>query len=533
MSNSRVSSSPVGQALPWLIAALLVLSGSGLIAIWLNATAAAADRDTLRRGADAVQSTVEEQIRILKLAGTGTQSLAGQPIENIDLEAVVRDIDISVLRSLLAVVSYPVDGNGAGPGTYLLDIESGINASDFTIPEITLSLDEVEVLQEEGEVFFSQPVPSVEGDRIDYIVAIPVERDTGYQLIGVAFRPDRMVTSAIEAAGEGQYAVDVVDLRYGAEVVLSMGTAASDMTARRVPDGVKTALELVVRPGEDFPFTQSPWLIAAVLFVGFVISILILWIGKMSRARSESLADQLQLARELNESKDRFLATVSHELRTPLTVVLGVAAEIGPNWESFTETDRQELMTMMTEQAVEAANIVEDLLVAARSDPSQLRLAMENTRLRAHVDYALGSLTDEGRSRVECNIEDLPIYADTTRLRQILRNLLENAVRYGGEHILVGAEVSGSHLVVVVSDDGSNLSAHELERIFEPYEQTDAVVSEAPAGVGIGLYVSRLLARLMGGDLDCVAADGWTKFRLQMRIADDVAATHRQLAKVG
>ena len=84
----------------------------------------------------------------------------------------------------------------------------------------------------------------------------------------------------------------------------------------------------------------------------------------MAKARSESLAERLRLAQDLNESKDRFLATVSHELRTPLTVVLGVAAEIGPNWEQYADSERTELMTMMIEQAVEAANIVEDLLVA-------------------------------------------------------------------------------------------------------------------------------------------------------------------------
>lgn len=528
-----MNSNPVGQALPWFVAAFIVLSASGLIAAWLNATAVTADRDTLSRGADAVQSTVEEQIRILQLAGTGTQSLAGQSIDDVNLQAIVDEIDISVLSSLLAVVSYPVDENGAGPGTDLLPISSRLAALDFAIPEIELTLAEFEEFQQTGDVFFSQPIQSADGDRIDYIVAMPVEGETGRQLIGVAFRPDRMLGSAIEAAGEGQYTVDVVDLRYDEQVVLSMGERASDMSARRVPDGVKTALELVVYPGEDFPFAQSPWIVATVIFGGFVIALLVLWMGKLSRARAESLAEQLRLAQELNESKDRFLATVSHELRTPLTVVLGVAAEIGPNWEHFTEIDRQELMTMMTEQAVEAANIVEDLLVAARSDPSQLRLAMENTMLRPHVDYALGSLADEGRSRVVCHTEDRPVYADTTRLRQILRNLLENAVRYGGLHIRVDSTVSGSQLMVVVADDGTNISDGDLERIFEPYEQTGAVVGEAPSGVGIGLYVSRLLARLMGGDLDCVRSDGWTQFRLRMPLARDETGTVRELAKTG
>jgi signal transduction histidine kinase len=186
----------------------------------------------------------------------------------------------------------------------------------------------------------------------------------------------------------------------------------------------------------------------------------------------------------------------------------------------------------MTEQAVEAANIVEDLLVAARSDPSRLRLAMENTRLQAHVEYAIGSLADEGRYRVVSRAADLPAFADTTRLRQILRNLLENAVRYGGNTITVDADLDGRRLTVVVADDG-NLAAEDLERIFEPYEQTEDVASRSPSGVGIGLYVSRLLARLMGGDLDCVREEGWTKFRLQLSVGADGADVEQVLALIG
>ncbi len=502
MFRPRVTSSSVGQTLPWLVAALLVVLGSGLVAVWLNATALKSDRDTLSRGAHAIQSNVEEQIRILQLAGTGTQSLAGQPIDEIDLMAVVNEIDISVLTSLLAVVTYPVDASGAGKGAPLLDVGSPLLSSvNFEIPDIKISLGEFRELQEAGDVFFSQPLVADDSGRLDYIVAMPIDGDAGPQLIGVAFRPDRMLSSAVEAAGEGQYAVDVIDVRFGNELVLSMGEPASELEEIRSPDGTKRALELVVRPGEDFHFAQSPWIVILVLATGIVVALLLVWMGRMAKARSEGLAERLRLAQDLNESKDRFLATVSHELRTPLTVVLGVASELGPRWNDFDEQERQDVMLMMTEQAVEAANIVEDLLVAARSDPSRLRLAMESTRLQAHVEYAIGSLADEGRHRVVSRAADLPAYAETTRLRQILRNLLENAVRYGGGTITVDAGLDGSWLTVVVADDG-NLAAEDHERIFEPYEQTEDVASRSPSGVGIGLYVSRLLARLMGGDLD-------------------------------
>ena len=276
----------------------------------------------------------------------------------------------------------------------------------------------------------------------------------------------------------------------------------------------------MVRPGEDFAFAASPWITTVVVGTGIVIALLLVWMGQMARARADELAERLRLANELNESKDRFLAAVSHELRTPLTVVLGVAEEIGPNWHRFDDTDRQELMTMMTEQAAEAANIVEDLLVAARSDPTRLRLAMENTRLQSHVEYALASLPDEGRRRVTTFTHDHPVFADTTRLRQILRNLLENAVRYGGDEITVECELNDNRLQVFVSDNGNNVAADDINRIFEPYEQSAEATAESPSGVGIGLYVSRLLARLMNGDLECVRENGLTRFRLTLAITE-------------
>jgi signal transduction histidine kinase len=526
--NSRLTTSSVGQKLPWLVAALLVVMGSGVVAVWLNATAMQSDRDTLSRGADAIESNVEEQLRILELAGIGTRSLSGQEFDQLDVQALVRQINFTVLTSLLGVVSYPVDENGSRVGQFLsLGV---VQLPNFEPPEIVLSREEIARLYDSQQLYFSEPFASAGSDLRNYVATLAVDvQDRGIQLVGVAFRPDRMLDLAVQAVGADQYAAEVVDPRYDNVVVAAIGEAARSLEEVRVPDSVPNAFELVVKPGPDFPFAQSWWIVVLVVATGVVIATLLVWMGRMAESRSKGLAESLRLAQELNESKDRFLATVSHELRTPLTVVLGVASEIGPRWDQFDDEERQDLMMMLAEQAVEAANIVEDLLVAARSDPSQLRLAMEQTHLRSHVEYAIGSLPDEGRRKVVHRAEDIPVYADTTRLRQILRNLLENAVRYGGDEITVDAGRDGAQVTVVVSDNGVKLSENDLERIFEPYEQTDDVAVQALSGVGIGLYVSRLLARLMGGELDCVRVDGWTKFRLRLSTGTDAVAADELL----
>jgi signal transduction histidine kinase len=516
-----LNGSYLGQRLSWLIAALLVVLGSGLVAVWLSGTAARADRDTLARGADAIQSNVEEQLRLLELAGLGTKSFVGEDIEGVDLDVLVNQIDFTVLSSLLGVISFPVDENGISTGEFLL--LGVIGRPSFDAPDLVLDRAKIVELAESGGIYLSEPLVTSAPDRLDYVFAVAIEmEDEGLQVVGVAFRPDRMVASALEAVGEGQYAVDAVDVRFGNELVLSMGQPASSLEEVRFPAGVEKSFALVVHPGSEFPFVQSSWIVVLVLVTGVVIALLLVLMGRMAESRSEGLAERLRFAQELSESKDRFLATVSHELRTPLTVVLGIASEMGSRWDRFDEAERTDLMSMMAEQAVEAANIVEDLLVAARSDPSRLRLAMEHTHLKPHVEYAVGSLSDDGQKRVVSHAPDLPVYADTTRLRQILRNLLENAVRHGGQQITVDATCGGNQLTVVVADDG-NLAESDIERIFEPYEQSDGLITEALPGVGIGLFVSRLLARLMGGDLDCVRDEGWTKFRLTLPSAADDA----------
>ncbi|MEA2001571.1 MAG: HAMP domain-containing sensor histidine kinase, partial [Actinomycetota bacterium] len=484
--------------------------------LWLNATAAKVDRDTLNRGADAVTADIEEQIRILSLAGTGAKSLVGQSLDDIDLAQMADQLDISVLRSLIAIVTYPVTAEGAAVGEFItLDFQP----EGFPAPEIDMSLAEVEELLETDEAFLSAPVTTLDPGRLDYVALMPVEGAGGIELVGVVFRIDRMLGDAVDAGGEGQYSAVVTDPDYGNQVVAAVGDPVGDIEAARSPQGLKGELGLVVRPGPDFPFSQSVWIPGLVIGVGFLVALLLVWMAKMVRTRSEDLAERLRLAEELNKSKDRFLAAVSHELRTPLTVVLGVADEVGPHWTRLSDGERQELLAMMSEQAHEAANIVEDLLVTARSDPTKLRLAMERTEIHPHVEYAMASLPLDARERISWSDVPQSVYADTTRLRQILRNLLENASKYGGANIELRSWQDQGRVHICVSDDGNGIDEWDVDRIFEPYERSDSA-SELPSGVGIGLFVSRLLARLMGGDLECVREGGWTRFQLWLPAPD-------------
>ncbi|HSO50511.1 MAG TPA: HAMP domain-containing sensor histidine kinase, partial [Acidimicrobiia bacterium] len=216
---------------------------------------------------------------------------------------------------------------------------------------------------------------------------------------------------------------------------------------------------------------------------------------------------------ELAEAKDRFIATVSHELRTPLAAVVGFAGELAEGVESYTSEEITEMVQLIASQSVEMAQLVDDLLTAERAASGNLT-----------VKPTTVDLLDESRSIVESMRTDVtvtvdgdptPAWADILRTRQILRNLLTNAARYGGSQVKISVSSLGDTAVIVVSDDGPGINVVDSERIFDPYYR--AQTEEArPDSVGLGLAVARQLARIMGGDLVYRRRAGWTRFELTL-----------------
>ncbi len=215
---------------------------------------------------------------------------------------------------------------------------------------------------------------------------------------------------------------------------------------------------------------------------------------------------------ELLRSKDEFVARVSHELRTPLTVVLGLAEELRGD-----STPDPDLMDMIAEQSRELSHIVEDLLVAARAEIGGLTIRPEVLAVADEIarSAAGAGVTGDLTGRVD---PELRVWGDPIRLRQILRNILTNAVRYGGDHIEVSAELSAAGVRIQIADDGSGVPEADRERIFEPYVQANNIAG-VPASMGLGLSVARSLARLMGGDLAYEYIRGWSRFTLTLPAA--------------
>jgi signal transduction histidine kinase len=236
------------------------------------------------------------------------------------------------------------------------------------------------------------------------------------------------------------------------------------------------------------------------------------------KARNEAMA-------EVVRAKDEFIANVSHELRTPLTAVIGLTSEMADH-PDLGPDERAELLQLVAGQAFEMANIVDDLLVAARAEMGTVTVEIQEmdllAELRATID-GLGITVEVPASPTQ------RVMADPRRVRQILRNLLTNAQRYGGPRRRV---ITGSLLDRVwleVRDNGTGIPGEEASSIFEPYVTGNSGVT---GSVGLGLAVARQLAELMSGSLEYERSAGETVFRLLLPMAGDrepALASHIEL----
>lgn len=238
--------------------------------------------------------------------------------------------------------------------------------------------------------------------------------------------------------------------------------------------------------------------------------------------------DHERRLRELLDARDEFVATISHELRTPLTAVVGLSEELRDRSHEIPEAEKIELTGLVAAQSLEVANIVEDLLVASRvgSDQVVVRRGPVNmsNEVRSVLDTYLGSTPPIA---VDVSDDVRLALGDETRVRQILRNLVVNTQRYGGPSVRATISDLGDAIVTEIRDDGKPLPAHQRNAIFQPFfraRQTHGVT----ASVGLGLTVSRELARLMGGELSYEHDGSETIFSLRLPVLADESIVARE-----
>lgn len=260
--------------------------------------------------------------------------------------------------------------------------------------------------------------------------------------------------------------------------------------------------------------------------------------GKLDLAHVSVAAVDVTESREIRQtleglvrSKDELVATVSHELRTPLTTVVGLADELSTSLDSFGLDEVRELVALIATEGREVSTIVEDLLIAAQAETGDLRLRCERFDAVVIANEVHRAVPEP--TQVSIFVPDQPVWtmADPVRTRQIIRNLVVNAERYGGPAIRICVAVTSTAAVIEVRDDGPPLPFKERDAIFDRYYRARQVPG-LTASVGLGLTVSRQLARGMGGDL-VYAHDGEEaifELTLPLYVARPQALTRQEAA---
>ena len=213
---------------------------------------------------------------------------------------------------------------------------------------------------------------------------------------------------------------------------------------------------------------------------------------------------------DLVRDRSTFLAAVSHELRTPLSAVVGYANLLSDTGSTLDEETRSAMVRDMTDQAWDLAGIVEDLLTVASAELGELQMAKVQVNLGANVAQVLESMGVRGNTVVVHETVDVHGVGDPARYRQVIRNLLSNALRHGGEPVTVEVSAENDEAWLIVTDNGGGVDDELAQRIRD---QAATGRASSPGTLGLGLWISHELTRLMGGSLTYDRVDGETVFK--------------------
>ncbi len=226
----------------------------------------------------------------------------------------------------------------------------------------------------------------------------------------------------------------------------------------------------------------------------------------------EKLEAEKQHAEEANIAKSDFLAHMSHEIRTPLTAITGIAEIFDRSLEGLSDKQKK-LVKTLNSSAFSLKDLINDILDFSKIESNELELEEQEFQLEKLFAEVISMMSVRANEKSinfifdDRQIKDTSFYGDPSRLRQIIVNLIANALKFTeqGGAVTVQAKFEdrdeSQFLRVDVSDTGIGINPEDFDTIFERFKQADSSVSRKYGGTGLGLPISRNLAQLMGGDI--------------------------------
>ncbi len=318
-------------------------------------------------------------------------------------------------------------------------------------------------------------------------------------------------SEAVRAATQRREPDQVADLQPSSranELVLRLGFHARLVVPLLAPDQIVGAL--VVRRKAPGEFPQSTIELLQTFAAQSVLAIqnarLFSEIGEKSR--------QLEVA---SQHKSQFLASMSHELRTPLNAIIGLTEMMVTNAGRFGTEKAAEPLRRVNAAGTHLLSLINEVLDLSKIEAGKLELNPEPIDLARLIDEVIGTagqLAEKNQNRliVEAQENVGALTADSMRLKQILLNLLSNACKFTkeGEVVLRARKVADGRdwIELAVADTGIGLSAEQQAKLFQEFTQADSLTARRYGGTGLGLALSRKLARMMGGDVTVTSEPG-------------------------
>jgi two-component system, chemotaxis family, CheB/CheR fusion protein len=205
--------------------------------------------------------------------------------------------------------------------------------------------------------------------------------------------------------------------------------------------------------------------------------------------------------RDSDKRKDEFLAALSHELRNPLSAITLSTEVLGR--ATIKDPQARSALEIISRQLGQLQRLVDDLLDTARATYDKLVLARHPVELLGVASNVVSVQQQQHGKHRKITVEGEPVWvnADTTRLQQMLANLIDNAIKYGGMNIEVRVQAKDDLAEVSVTDDGEGIAPELLPRLFQPFAQGAQTLERARGGLGLGLALVSRLTTLHGGSI--------------------------------